>query len=45
MGGPEKLHATMMKHLPTWKSASGSGAWKARALFKNNLFKGFLKDT
>jgi len=43
--GPEKLHAEMMKHLPTWKSASGSGGWKARALFKNNLFKGFLKDT
>ena len=42
---PENLHAEMMKHLPTWKAASGSGGWKARALFKNNHFKGFLSAT
>ena len=24
---PENLHAEMMKHLSTWKAASGSGGW------------------
>lgn len=43
--GPEKFHAAMMKHLPTWKAASGSGGWKARAIFRDNHFKGFLSKT